>query len=448
MRSILHLPIGAALLGVSSVLAATTSCGAGSLCPEDSPCCSQYGECGVGAYCLGGCDPRFSFALDSCVPEPVCESRAMTLDSLDRVMSIDKYLGDASEADWVSSGSPLVYDDSILLTMPANSTGTVLASTVYMWYGNVKAKLKSSRGPGVVTAFILLSDVKDEIDFEFIGADLTTSQTNYYFQALPIWTNVANISDLSDTYANFHDYEIDWTPDKITWSVDGVVGRTLKKTDTWNATTNQWDFPQTPARVQLSIWPGGAPSNSEYTIEWAGGAIDWDSDDIRNYGYDFATFSSVAIECYNATSAPGTNTGKSYHYSSRDGLNTSVVDGDDDTVLASFLGTGTDMDAGAGTSSASGSSATANTIPGGSGGVGNTVGGDTSGSGGSSSSGSSTSSSADCAATAFTQNCGGDDSSGSSGSKSGAVGGRNENVFGAGASAFAAIVAFVFLMWL
>lgn len=110
----------------------------------------------------------------------------MSLDSLDRVVSIDKYLGNASEADWVSSGDPLIYNDNLLLTMPANSTGTVLASTVYMWYGNVKAKLKSSRGDGVVTAFILLSDVKDEIDFEFIGADLTTSQTNYYFQALPI----------------------------------------------------------------------------------------------------------------------------------------------------------------------------------------------------------------------------------------------------------------------
>lgn len=154
-----------------------------------APCAylhTEYGECGVGAYCLGGCDPRFSFSLDSCVPEPVCESRTMKLDSLDRVVSIDKYLGDPSEADWVSSGDPLVYDDNVLLTMPANSTGAVLASTVYMWYGNVKARLKSSRGNGVVTAFILLSDVKDEIDFEFIGADLTTSQTNYYFQALPI----------------------------------------------------------------------------------------------------------------------------------------------------------------------------------------------------------------------------------------------------------------------
>lgn len=44
--------------------------------------------------------------------------------------------------------------------------------------------MKSSRGVGVVSAFILLSDVKDEIDFEFVGADLANAQSNYYFQGI------------------------------------------------------------------------------------------------------------------------------------------------------------------------------------------------------------------------------------------------------------------------
>lgn len=268
-------------------------------------------------------------------------------------------------------------------------------------------------------------------------------------QSSLLGTNVVNITDLSDTYTNFHEYEIDWTPDKITWSVDGVAGRTLKRTDTWNATTNQWDYPQTPARVELSIWPGGASSNSMYTIQWAGGAIDWDSQDIKDYGYDFATFSSVTIECYNASSGLGTNKGKSYYYDNVSGLNNSVVNGDNATILASFLGTGTDMDAGADSSaSASSSTSTADTVPGNSGSVGNAVGaGDDSSSGGSGSGGgSSTSSSTDCATTGFVQSCGSDGDSGSS-KKSGAAGG-GEAVFGTGASAFAAVVAFVFLMWL
>jgi beta-glucanase (GH16 family) len=48
---------------------------------------------------------------------------------------------------------------------------------------------------------------------------------------LSLDTNSANIS-LSDTFENFHDFEIQWTPDTITWLVDGQVGRVKKRTDT------------------------------------------------------------------------------------------------------------------------------------------------------------------------------------------------------------------------
>lgn len=154
--------------------------------------------------------------------------------------------------------------------------------------------------------------------------------------------NGANIS-LSDTYSNFHDYEIRWTPDSITWLVDGQVGRVKNRKDTWNSTSNQWSYPQTPARVQLSIWPGGLASNGKGTIDWAGGLIDWNSADIQRDGYYYAQFQSVTVECYNATSAPGTNKGKSYTYNNAAGTNDTVVDGNKPTILKSLLGTGTNM---------------------------------------------------------------------------------------------------------
>jgi beta-glucanase (GH16 family) len=95
-------------------------------------------------------------------------------------MSKEKYLGDSSKTDWVMDGSALIFDNTALLTMAPGTVGTVLASTTYMWYGNVKARFKTSRGQGVVTAFILLSDVKDEIDYEFVGSYLETAQSNFY----------------------------------------------------------------------------------------------------------------------------------------------------------------------------------------------------------------------------------------------------------------------------
>lgn len=180
-------------------------------------------------------------------------------------------------------------------------------------------------------------------------------------------THGANIS-LADTFNNYHTYEIDWTPDTITWKIDGQVGRTQKRSDTWNATSNQWMFPQTPSRVQLSLWPAGLASNGQGTVDWAGGLVDWNSADIKSNGYYYASFESVTISCYNATSSPGTNTGVSYKYNGYTGTNDTVVDGTDATVLSSFLATGTNMTLGAvvssGTSSGSQPSTTAETIPG------------------------------------------------------------------------------------
>jgi beta-glucanase (GH16 family) len=335
------------LAALAIVGASAQKCSLSSHCPKETPCCSQYGDCGVGAYCLGGCDPQSSFTLDSCVPEPVCRGGTFTFKDMSRIMSKDKYLGDSSQTDWVMDGKAVTYQNTALLTMPPQSVGTVLASTFYMWYGNVKARFRTSRGAGVVTAFILLSDVKDEIDYEFVGVDLMTAQTNFYSQGITNYANGMNITMPSSTYDNFHDYEIQWTPDTITWLVDGQVGRTKNRKDTWNSTSNQWGYPQTPARVQLSIWPGGLASNGQGTIDWAGGLIDWNSQDIQQDGYYYAQFESVTVECFNANSAPGTNKNKSYYYNNAKGTNDTVVDSNKDTVLSSFLATGTNMTAGA-----------------------------------------------------------------------------------------------------
>lgn len=451
----------AALLGVSSVTAAAT-CDKNSKCPKDTPCCSTYGECGVGAYCMGGCDPQSSFSLDSCVPAPVCEDRSMKFDNLKRVVDISEYLGDSDSADWVAQGEPAIFQNNLLLTMPKNSVGTVLSSTVYMWYGNVKARFKTSRGNGVVTAFILFSDVKDEIDFEFVGADLGTAQTNYYFQGITDYQNSGNIS-ASDTFNNWHEYEIRWTPDKIEWYIDGKLGRTKNKADTWNETSQNFQFPQTPARVQLSLWPGGLASNEKGTIDWAGGEINWDSSDIQNYGYYFATFSDVEIECYNANTPPGTNKNKSYYYNDIRGTNDTIVDSNKDHTIASLQATGLDPTKGKKSSSSTSSgkasqSSEAATIPGG--GSANSAGNDhssdssssDSSSGSGSSSGSDSSSSGSSGGTADTSNCNTSSfnqdcsSSSSSSSSSDSSNGKSDGSRSS-ASALAIIIAGCALFW-
>ncbi|PHH65717.1 hypothetical protein CDD80_990 [Ophiocordyceps camponoti-rufipedis] len=436
------------LVGAWTAAAATTTkCSLNNKCPKDSPCCSQYGDCGTGGFCLGGCDPRMSFSLESCAPAPVCRDFSTKFDKLDTVVDINHYLGNSSDHQWVAQGEPAIHDGGVLLTMPKDSVGTVLASASYMWYGNVKARLKTSRGAGVVTAFILLSDVKDEIDYEFIGSDLGTAQTNYYFEGIPDYHNSGNVS-LSDTFHNFHDYEIRWTPDRIDWLVDGQVGRSKLRKDTWNETAQQWNFPQTPARVQLSIWPGGLASNAKGTIDWAGGQIDWNADDIKKAGYYYATVAEVSVECYNAKNGPGSNSGKSYSYRDARATNDTVVNSDKDTILASLEATGLDMEKGkkkkVDQSAPSDPKKGKNTIPGGSNGAqgrdhsdsdtGPGPGKGSSGQGGGDEAGAGASSG--CSSNSFRQDCG---------AKAGGNGKSGGNK--ASASALAMVIAAVALFW-
>ena len=118
------------------------------------------------------------------MPAPVCQSKNYQFNNLDGIVQNTDYLGDASKADWVASGTPVPFNNSVLLTMQEGTVGTLLASTHYVWYGKTTAKFKTSAGAGVVTAFILLSDVKDEIDFEFVGVELSSAQTNFYSQGI------------------------------------------------------------------------------------------------------------------------------------------------------------------------------------------------------------------------------------------------------------------------
>jgi beta-glucanase (GH16 family) len=124
------------------------------------------------------------------MPAPVCRSGSwkFTNQPNSRIADGASYLGDSSRYDWsVSYGGEFSFhDDYGLLKMDPRTSkfGTVLSSTNYVWYGNIKATMKTARGAGVVTAFILMSDVKDEVDFEWLGHKLGRTETNYYWQGV------------------------------------------------------------------------------------------------------------------------------------------------------------------------------------------------------------------------------------------------------------------------
>lgn len=303
------------------------------------------------------------------MPNPYCKSTTYQLKSLDDVQSIDKYLGDASKINWQSQGKPVVYEDSLLLTMAEGTVGTLLASTHYVWYGKICAKMTTSQGKGVVTAFIMMSDVKDEIDFEFVGVDIQNAQSNFYsqgvtvckcsstlqsvYQSLMIFidTNGKNLTvDNGNTVEKVHEYCMDWTEDTLKWSIDGNEARTLERKDTWNATAKRFDYPQTPARIMLSLWPAGLASNDKGTIEWAGGEIDWNSQYMQN-GYYYAMVKEVSVQCYDPPDGTKKNGDTSYIYTDRSATNNTIELSDKQVILGSLYASGEDPQEGATTKS-------------------------------------------------------------------------------------------------
>ncbi|KAF8830414.1 hypothetical protein HHX47_DHR2000493 [Lentinula edodes] len=285
-------------------------CNATSLCPESAPCCSEYGFCGTGNH---------SFADNS------------------RILTNASYFdGNASEYDWVVDKGSIINTNSsggeLGLILTETNGGTRLSSTRFVHYGTITAKLKTGRWAGVVTAFITMSNIKDEIDWEFPGTNTTTGQTNYYWQGvIPNATHGQTETGISDTFSNYHEYTIDWQPDALAFSVDGNVVRTIKESDAVNPTTGVNEYPNTPSRIQLSLWPAGINTSAPGTIEWAGGMINWQDQDYVSAGHFYTLIQSVTVKCADPQS-PGANI-TSYVYGSNQTMDTPSVAFSNETTV-------------------------------------------------------------------------------------------------------------------
>lgn len=291
----------------ASADSSTTTCGWDSLCPESSPCCSEYGVCGSGVSCLAGCDPIGSFNASACMPIPAFKDTNYFFndDTKGRLLPFgEDWDGDADNYDFTFdlmgdlTNDP-VYQNNLELALTEDNGGTRISSTRSLLFGNVTARIKGVASAGVVTAFILMSGVKDEIDWEFTTANDSIGLTNYFWMGDVANYTAGGTSPVPGRSTTFHDFGFVWTPDSLCWMVDGVMVRTLQKSDTEDPLVpGLFHFPQTPSRIQLSIWPGGLESNSQGTIDWSGGLIDWTSP-LYTPTSSFITYvESINVTCY------------------------------------------------------------------------------------------------------------------------------------------------------
>lgn len=148
-----------------------------------------------------------------------------------------------------SSGTLLSVQRVKGLSLPY--TAGEIQSQKHYGHGRYEAILRPSRGSGLATAFFTYTgpwfgNPHDEIDIEFLGQDTTKVHFNYFRRGR---TGKSAIFDLPFDAADADRlYAFEWTPEGITWFVEGVP---------YYATEPGDDFlPQVGGKVMFSAWTG------------------------------------------------------------------------------------------------------------------------------------------------------------------------------------------------
>ncbi|EFE37254.1 cell wall glucanase, putative [Trichophyton verrucosum HKI 0517] len=171
-----------------------------------------------------------------------------------------------------TSGIVEISDAGSNFTIHKALDSPTIQSFFYIFFGTVEVHMKAATGRGVVSSIVIQSEVLDEIDWEWVGSEPDKVQTNYFGKGNTTSYDRGKTFDIKGAMDDFHNYTVNWTPEKIEWYIDTVLVRTLK----YEEALGGKNFPQTPSTVRLGIWPGGDPQNKKGVIEWAGGEIDYE----------------------------------------------------------------------------------------------------------------------------------------------------------------------------
>ncbi|KAI0817708.1 concanavalin A-like lectin/glucanase domain-containing protein [Xylaria sp. FL0064] len=209
----------------------------------------------VPAQTYTSCNPLTS----TCPPDP----------ALGKTIDIDFTQG-GSDLFTTSGGTPTYDSNGVSFTVAKSGDSPQLISLFYIMFGRVEITMKAAPGAGIVSSLVFESDCLDEIDNEWLGADDSEVQTNYFGKGITGSYNRGQFNPAANNQGEFITYTVDWTSDRIVWTVGETVVRTLNYGD-----AESGQYPQTPMQIKFGSWSGGDPSNSEGTIEWARGPTDY-----------------------------------------------------------------------------------------------------------------------------------------------------------------------------
>lgn len=133
-------------------------------------------------------------------------------------------------------------------------------------YGKIEARMKLPQGKGIWPAFWMLGADIDktgwprcgEVDIlEFIGRTPTTLYGTLHGPGYSGGAGIQGKTECPDLSEKFHNYAVEWSPEKIVWTFDGKPFHTVEANDVGN---KEWPF-EKPQFIILNLavgggWPG------------------------------------------------------------------------------------------------------------------------------------------------------------------------------------------------
>ncbi|QSZ33743.1 hypothetical protein DSL72_005314 [Monilinia vaccinii-corymbosi] len=211
---------------------------------------------------------KFTLAQTYSACNPLFTTSCPANTALGKSINVDFSSGSVNS--FSASGDISYGSNGASFTVAKSGDAPTLSSIFYIMFGKVQLTMKAAPGAGIVSTLVLQSDDLDEIDMEWLGADDTEVQTNYFGKGKVTEYNRGAFNPAANNQGEFITYTIEWTSKQIVWSVGSTVVRVLTP-----ATADADQYPQSPMQVKFGAWSGGDASNAAGTIAWARGPTDY-----------------------------------------------------------------------------------------------------------------------------------------------------------------------------
>lgn len=87
----------------------------------------------------------------------------------------------ASTKVWNTTAGPIQYtDQGAVFAIQSDSMSPTIQSLFYIFFGRVETIMQAATGQGIISSVVLQSDDLDEIDWEFVGSNSSSAQSNFY----------------------------------------------------------------------------------------------------------------------------------------------------------------------------------------------------------------------------------------------------------------------------